>query len=85
MTIAACMSCLRTGSPDEEHGTALKTNWENLGKADKREEPNSQNPWCWNSSCLRVMRATKKDSEPDQICVEQDDWPEKTQQLAPFP
>ena len=32
------MSHLTTGSPSKEHGAALKTNQENLGRAKRKEE-----------------------------------------------
>lgn len=36
--IATCMNCLTIGGPVKEHGAAPKTNHENLGGANRREE-----------------------------------------------
>ena len=80
------MSCLTAGGPDKEHGAALKTNGEHVGGANRREETAaSQDPWGWTPSWLRDAGATEKDPGPDQVRAEQDDWPETTQKLTPFP
>lgn len=39
MIIATGMSCLTREDPDKEHGPAIKTNGEDSGVANRREEP----------------------------------------------
>ena len=78
-TIATCMSCLTTGRPDKEHGTALKTNREDLGGANRREERTNLSGSLVLESIL-AERCTRHQEghEPDQVWDAQDDWPETT-------
>ena len=81
----ACMNCLRVGGPDKERGAALKTNMENLGGANRREEmTNLPGSLVLESILAERYRSPKKDLQPDQVQAEKDDWPETTQKLTPF-
>ena len=74
------------GGPYKEHRAALKTNSENVGETKRREEAT----YIPESFALESMLAERcvphqKDPEPEQIWAKQDDWPETTQKLTPFP
>lgn len=80
------MSCLTTGGLIKEHAAALKTNREDVGGAKRREETTSLPE----SLALELILAgryvhARKDPGPDQVSAEQDDRPETTQKLTPFP
>ena len=80
------MSCLTAGSPDKEWGAALKANPEDMGGADSREETtNLPGSLVLKSILAKRCMCHKKDPEPDQVWAKQDDWPETTWKLSPFP
>ena len=70
------------GDPDKEHDTALKTNQENVGGVIRVDGGSSM---LESFLAERRVCATSKDPEPDQIWAKQDDGPETTRKLTPFP
>lgn len=72
------MSCLAAGGLDEGPGAVPKTNWEDWGGAERREET---------ANCLRILgsgihlaeRCTRhQEGSWAKVRPEQDDWPETT-------
>ena len=48
-----------------------------------RRQPTSQDLWRWNPPWLKGVHVTRKDPEPDQVWVKQDDWPETNPETKP--
>ena len=74
--------CLTTGSPNKEHGAALKSHWENSGGASRREEMMNLPGSLVLESILADRYTTRKDFELDHIWSRQDDWSWTTQKLS---
>ena len=66
---------------------SLKTNQEGWKGGGRRGYflLTSQKPSCCNPSWLKDVRATREDTESDQIWAKQGDWPETTPKLTPLP
>ena len=80
------MTCLRAGGPDKECGATLKTNQEDLGGANRREEiTNLPESLALESILAERCTGHKTDPESDQIWAEQDVWPETTQKQTLVP
>ena len=72
------MSSLTAGGLGKEWGAALKTKWEDLGGANRREETTFLN------SILAEWYMCHQEG-PEQVQAEQDDFPDTIWKLNPFP
>ena len=80
MIIATSLSYPTIGGPEREHATALKTNLQDLGGANRREETTNLPGFLLLESVFmeRCACATRNDPESDQIWAMQDYWPGTT-------
>ena len=65
--MTTCLSCLTTVSPDKEHRAAAETNWEDSGRAERREDMPVHSMSC-NAKLEEFGRGQKEEGGDDMSC-----------------